>query len=219
RLDAIGMIWSDRNERQWDKYFEQVKQYYQLHGNLSIPKTYEVDGLKLGNWLSHQKSAYRAGRLSERRSGKLREIGIHKEIGSWEYKVVLVRKYLQEHKIGYIPQDVVVEGVWLGKWLAVQRKALEAGKLKPEQVKLLTGIPMRTKNEELWEKAYEQACAYYKTYGDLNISRGYVTDTGYRLGNWVSRQRQLRREGHLSDEQVQRLDAIGFVWEAEKTAV
>jgi len=219
RLDAIGMIWSDRNERQWDRYFERVKQYYQQHGNLSIPKNCEVDGLKLGNWFSHQKSEYRAGRLSERRSGKLREIGIDKETGSWEYKVVLVRKYLREHNTRHISQDVVVEGVWLGKWLAVQRKALEAGKLKPEQVKLLTGIPMRTKKEDLWEQAYEQACAYYKTYGNLNISRTYVTDTGYRLGHWVSRQRQLRRDGCLSDEQIRRLEAIGFVWEAEKTAV
>jgi len=219
RLDAIGMIWSDRNERQWDQYYEKVRQYYQRHGTLSMPQQYVMDGMKIGSWLSRQKAAYRAGRLSERRAGKMEAIGVGPKTDRWEYKVALAKKYMEENHTKNIPQNVVIEGVWLGKWLAVQRKALKNGTLNPEQVRLLEGVPMRTKNEEQWENAYEQARAYFEKNGNLLVSKRYVTDTGYGLGNWIYRQRLLRRDGNLTDEQVQRLNAIGFIWDIKKTAV
>ncbi|MCD7980829.1 MAG: Helicase associated domain protein [Clostridiales bacterium] len=219
RLDDIGMVWTVRNETLWDRYYAQAKQYYRLHGNLSVPKDFESDGLKLGGWIARQKAECRAGRVSGRRAEKLRAIGIGPEADPWESRVRLAKRYMEEHHINYIPQDTVVDGVWIGKWLAVQRKALEAGTLTPAQEKLLGEVPLRTKSEMLWENAYELARDYYEEHGSLDVRRKYVCDNGYGLGNWVSYQRKLRREGHLSEEQIRRLDAIGFVWKTEKAAV
>ncbi len=212
RLNSIGMIWTDRNEIVWDSYYEKAVQYYRKNGNIAMPKSYETDGMKVGVWLIRQKYEYRAGKLSERRAKKIEQLGVSAEPDTWESRVELAKKYLEEHHAKYIPQDTVVNGIWIGKWLAVQRKALEAGKLSPEQEKMLEGVPMWTKNEALWETGYAEAKAYYAANGDLNIPRRYVSDTGYALGVWIGYQRQQRRDGKLSESQIERLDAIGFVW-------
>lgn len=220
RLDAIGMNWGGRSEKIWDQYYEKAVQYYRLHGNLSVPRTYEADGLKLGSWVSRQKADYRAGRLSARRAGKLEASGAGPPAAdAWEAKAALARQYLREHGTARIPQDAVVDGVWLGKWLAVQRKARADGKLTPEQERQLEGIPLLTKSEEMWESAYALAKEYFEEHGDLNVPKRYASPGGYGLGSWVSRQRRLRREGRLTEEQIRRLEAIGFGRETEGAAV
>ncbi len=76
RLNAIGMIWTEGNEANWDKNFELAKQYYMTHGNLKVPRKYEVDGVNLGYWVMRQKTAYRSGKLSDYRKKKLESIGM-----------------------------------------------------------------------------------------------------------------------------------------------
>jgi hypothetical protein len=44
------------------------------------------------------------------------------------------------------------------------------------------------------------------------VPRSYKTDDGFALGNWVKNQRSKRDT--LSTDRKQRLEAIGFVWDA-----
>ncbi|MCD8119144.1 MAG: helicase associated domain-containing protein, partial [Lachnospiraceae bacterium] len=214
RLDAIGMIWEDRNEVLWDKYFDAARSYYQEHGNIDVPQKYETNGMKLGSWVNRQKVVYRAGKLPERRAKKLESLGVSAALDAWKEKIALARRYMTEQNVRYVAQDVVVDGFWLGKWLAAQRKALEAGELSTEQEQYLQSMPLYTKSEIQWEDAYAQAAEYYKTHGDLDVPRRYISATGYGLGSWVSYQKQQRRKGKLSAGQIQRLDEIGFEWGA-----
>lgn len=43
----------------------------------------------------------------------------------------------------------------------------------------------------------------------------YIGDSGFRLGDWLVRQRRSRNMGELSDEKVKLLDKIGFSWQSE----
>lgn len=68
-----------------------------------------------------------------------------------------------------------------------------------------------------WKLMFELAKAYYKEYGNLEMPAVYVTAEGYPLGLWVATQRSVRKgTGHsgLSEEQIQKLDSIGMVWES-----
>ncbi|MCK5876391.1 MAG: helicase associated domain-containing protein, partial [Candidatus Marithrix sp.] len=51
---------------------------------------------------------------------------------------------------------------------------------------------------------------YKDKYGDCKVPNRYYENK--QLGNWVSRQRRAKKERKLSEERIQRLDAIGFVW-------
>ena len=47
------------NEAKWQSKLELLRQYRQHHGTLSSSKSYEIDGVKLGEWVTDQRVAYK----------------------------------------------------------------------------------------------------------------------------------------------------------------
>lgn len=82
RLEKIGMDWSDRHDRSWQKYYAAARQYYQSHANLDIPAGYvTVDGITLGKWLArlrriYEKSGTTTRALSDTRKAMLDHLGM-----------------------------------------------------------------------------------------------------------------------------------------------
>ncbi len=77
-------------------------------------------------------------------------------------------------------------------------------------------IAERVPRAEFWDAMYEAARQYFLQNGNLNVPAAYVTPEGDRLGAWLIRQRDIRsgkRRGTLSEEQIQKLDAIGMSWQ------
>ncbi|MBV8941939.1 MAG: helicase associated domain-containing protein [Solirubrobacterales bacterium] len=55
----------------------------------------------------------------------------------------------------------------------------------------------------------------------LGFRRGqsYRDCDGFRLGGWVSKQRQFRQQGTLVDDRARRLESLpGWVWDARQVA-
>jgi Helicase associated domain len=66
-----------------------------------------------------------------------------------------------------------------------------------------------------WEKGFEHLQAFVNEHGHCGVPRGYLTADGYRLGAWVSNQRNNQdRVSRVSAERKARLDALGFIWDA-----
>ena len=64
RLEAIGMLWEGRNDRQWLKAYEAAARYFQQYGDLNVPYQYvSPEGIRLGYWVVRQRAAYK-GRFS-----------------------------------------------------------------------------------------------------------------------------------------------------------
>ena len=67
-----------------------------------------------------------------------------------------------------------------------------------------------------WDIYYAQAKIYYEANGNLAVNKSYVTASGLNLGSWLMTQRRVYAgtvAGNLSKEQIERLNAIGMVWE------
>ncbi len=143
RLDAIGMVWSDLAETKWEKGFQAADAYAKEHGNLRVPAGYRSEtGYPLGAWMQQQRRQYKKGRLSEDRICRLDTVCESWRAGSWETKLALVKAWYQEKGTLNIPQDTVVDGFWIGKWIAMQKKYLASGKLNKEQEALLSELPL-----------------------------------------------------------------------------
>ena len=56
RLRKIGFHTEKKTARQWNEKYELAKEYYELNGNLNIPLSYSVNGVKLGRWISNIRS-------------------------------------------------------------------------------------------------------------------------------------------------------------------
>ena len=60
RLEAIGMLWEGRNDRQWLKSYEAAARYFQQYGDLNVPYQYvSPEGIRLGYWVVRQRAAYK----------------------------------------------------------------------------------------------------------------------------------------------------------------
>ena len=77
RLDALGMIWGNRNDLQWEKGYAHAAEYVRQHRRLpGSPSFVCADGYKLGGWVADQREKYRAGKMKPERKHRLDIIGM-----------------------------------------------------------------------------------------------------------------------------------------------
>ncbi len=139
RLDKIGMYWGNCNENQWMQGYEAAKQYFQAHGNLDVPTMYKTnDGVLLGKWVARQRYVYQNPEkstkpLTQDRINLLEGIGmVWQKVDPWQHRYELAQKYLEEHGNLDIPATYKTDdGIWLGRWIYEQKRALQPGAKKP----------------------------------------------------------------------------------------
>ena len=212
------MDWMDRVDRIWENGFIEAKKYFELYGHLNVPVKYKTEnGFPLGNWIQRQRNVYKKDKISPERIKRLVEIGMNWNPNSWEHRFDLAKQYYEEHGNINISQKEVIQGVWLGKWIVSQKKAMEEGKLTNKQIEMLKTLPMEEvgRKDNLWWSMYEEARKYYEEFGNLNIPVNYLTSNGKKLSDWIIRQRRNYKLGKMSSGHKEKLDEIGFIWNLE----
>lgn len=146
-LTNIGMTWTCKFERAWERGYAEAGNYFAEHGDLNVPATYATkDGYMLGRWLDRQRE--RKGKLSQDRIDRLNTLGmVWDKTDSWEVRYTLAKQYFEEHGNLNVPPKYIADGVWLNKWLNEQ-KHIYLGKRKgksltADQISRLNAIGMR----------------------------------------------------------------------------
>ncbi len=230
KLEKAGMIW-DVGAYRWEMHFQAAEGYKRDFGNLEIPVQYITeDGKKLGVWLNNQKSSYRKGHgLTEGQVQKLESLGIcwerkaessfgnqtcmaSEKKASWEHRCQLVGEYFKKYgKLDISQQYVTRDGIWLGKWLYIQRMQYKKGILEAWKKKKLeeAGMCWKSATELAFEKGCKALEEYSAEYPGAGVPKSFVMPDGYRLGGWVYRQRKKKKAGKLMAEQVEKLAVLG----------
>lgn len=78
---------------------------------------------------------------------------------------------------------------------------------------VLTDETTRSWRGAPWETGLDLLAEYVQAAGSAEIRVDYETPEGFRLGRWVNTQRVWRRSGRLTQDRIDRLDALGVVWE------
>lgn len=225
KLDAIGMIW-DVNEAMWEEWYVLAKQYFESHQHLQVPRSYEINGKKLGVWIGAQRTAYRGknhSKITQQQIEKLEAIGMDWDPNNnqWEEMYLLARSFYEEHRHLNINGEYQAEGKKLGAWILTQRQALKGntnGNLTEERKAKLDSIGMVWEHHEaFWMEMYKLAEDFYQYYGNLLIPMQYEKD-GAKLGYWIGNQRKSYKKNNntLSSEKIKKLENIGMVWDASK---
>lgn len=81
KLNDLGIKWKINNKQnlKWQDYYNLLKDYYLSNGNTKLPRNYEINGIKLWEWLNNQRRAYRKNdnhKLNDRQISLLNEINI-----------------------------------------------------------------------------------------------------------------------------------------------
>lgn len=240
RLDALGMDWTNRNDRKWMSLYDVAAAYYHEHGNLNVPSEYVTpDGVLLGKWVARQRYAYlnpdrSSARVTPERKTLLDKLGmVWEKYDPWQERYDLALAYKTEHGDLEIPSVYkTADGVWLGSWVNRQRQALNSGSsaLSSERRKLLRILfkgerrpsdptaDHGTVREANWERNFRSAARYARKYKHLLVPASYVDSDGVRLGVWVSNLRAARKNRpdsyQVTPAHIKKLNSIGMVWDA-----
>ena len=222
KLEAIDMVW-DAQEYVWNKWYNLAVEYRNEHGDLLVPRKYVTSsGKKLGQWINRARQAYKNGDLSPDKIEKLNAIGmvwdasINKE-ETWNKWYQLAVEYRNEHGDLLVPNSCKTKsGENLGKWISKQRSIYKKGNLLPDQIERLNAIGMvwNASPKKPWEEWYELAVEYRNEHGDLLVPNSYKTKSGEKLGQWIRDCRKDYQKGNLSPDKIEKLNAIGMVWDA-----
>ena len=240
RLDALGMDWTNRNDRKWMSLYDVAAAYYHEHGNLNVPSEYVTpDGVLLGKWVARQRYAYlnpdrSSARVTPERKALLDKLGmVWEKYDPWQERYDLALAYKTEHGDLEIPSVYkTADGVWLGSWVSRQRQALNSGSsaLSSERRKLLRALfkgerrpsdpaaDHGTVREANWERNFRSAARYARKYKHLLVPASYVDSDGVRLGVWISNLRAARKNRpdsyQVTSAHIKKLNSIGMVWDA-----
>lgn len=143
---------------------------------------------------------------------------------AWERRYAAYLEWCRTHPGRRMPRATVVDGLGLGEWAAMQRRAYSAGVLAQERVDLLEQVPgwAWDVDSARFDDTVAALRAYVAEHGSVEESP--VSPSRFdglysakpcaeRLGLWMARQRQAYRRGSLPQQRIRQLEALpGWTW-------
>lgn len=234
RLDEIGFDWQGplrmkkwmNSQDRWELGFTRLVAFKRKHGHLRVPAK---KCATLDKWVEEQRTARANGSLSAAQITRLNAVGfpwVETYEALWMARYAELVSFHATH--GHCRPSLTAtkpDERRLAEWLHTQRSRLGAGKLPPARLGLLDALgwqeppprraspPPKPEYAALWEQRYHELAAYIQSHGHHRIPKSQPEFKSLRL--WVATQRNRHREGILRPELRERLEAMGFLWNAE----
>lgn len=72
-------------ETRWMCYYQLLKDYNDQYGNIDVPDAFEINGIRLGSWLSRQRQSYKRKTLSINKIQLLNELNVDWNVKNTQY--------------------------------------------------------------------------------------------------------------------------------------
>lgn len=196
-LEEVGFIW-DALDAKWSAFLSEFVEYRKKTGKIMLPESGT-----LTRWASRQRRLRRKGALSQERIDLLNRFDF-----PWDpldaFWMEGYRKCAEQISQGnrFPTTDTSV-----GRWMGQQRSEYKYGRLPQKYIDLLNQIGFVWDiNEETWERQF-------LAYQEYVLQNGHSSPRhSHPLGSWVNQQRNRKKAGRISQERIDRLNAVGFVW-------
>ncbi len=209
RLNSLGFSWHPLAE-QWEEGFAALQKFYKREGHCRVPQRHQEFGLKLGSWVGTQR--VRKESLTPDQIKRLDNLGFswdpHAE--QWEEGFAALQKFYQREGHSRVPKGHQEFGLNLGSWVAHRRREKEG--LTTDQTRRLDSLGFSwDPHAEQWEEGFAALQKFHQREGHCRVLKRHQ-EFGLNLGSWVTTQRS--KKDRLSPDQLERLNALGFVWKA-----
>ena len=219
-LTEIGMDWTWSKEQAWDENYALLAEFMSQNPNKPVPADLKtVTGGSLRNWKASQISAYRSGKLSSERIGKLELLGINLSVTDrWMKAYSYAVEFYEKHRHTNFPNNCVVEGIWMSGWWETQVDSYfgrNKRRLTAEQRSLLETLNIqnhRSVAERRWYEYYDSLQAYYAKHGNIAVPEHYTAGNKGNMRRWIQAQRKKHKEMKLTAEKIALLDSLGIIW-------
>jgi len=219
--DLADWSWDPRAD-DWDEYFRRLVDYAEHHGNVRVPKSYNVDGYRLKQWIILQRGMHGKGALDVARERRLEQLPgwtWDPYADRWEEGFNRLLDYIEQNGDARVPGKYVVDRYRLGGWVTAQRSFSAKGNLDADRKRRLQALPGWTWDArdyaDRWEEGFSQLLRYVERHGDARVPKAFMLD-GYNLGGWVGEQRTNFRKGVFDADRQRRLqDQPRWTWQAK----
>jgi hypothetical protein len=217
-VNAFDTRLVEATTRSWEFWFGMLERYAAREGDSRPKAAHREDGFALGGWVTNQLQLRRKGRLPDEYAARLEALpGWTWTLYEtwWDKNLALLERFADREGHASPLGTHVEKGVKLGMWVVNQRQALKRGKLSDSQVRRLEALPGW--RWEVIDEAWERGMTLLRRYVDRELNALVPQrhlEERFRLGTWVTEQRQNKREGALSSERQAELEAIpGWAWD------
>jgi superfamily II DNA or RNA helicase len=216
RLDDIGFEW-DPFETYWAEGFQYLRMYKEREGHCRVPAAHKENGFRLGQWANRQRQSKDQETLSEARRQQLGELGFVWDPfeTDWAEGFRYLTMYKEREGHCRVPQRHKENGFRLGQWVDNRRQNKETlSEARRQQLDEFGFVwdPFETD----WAEGFRYLRMYKEREGHCRVPAAHK-ENGFRLGQWVFRQRQSTDKETLSEARRQQLDELGFVWDPYET--
>ena len=126
KLETLdGWVWVLRDAK-WNNNFEALVLFKKQFGHTNVPAKTNFNGLKLGGWVSGQKT--KKDKLSDDRLHKLNELGFVWDFDTgthWETGFAHLKAFHEREGHCLVSQKQTADGFKLGQWVSNQRARRE----------------------------------------------------------------------------------------------
>ncbi|NOV26630.1 MULTISPECIES: DEAD/DEAH box helicase [Cupriavidus] len=229
-LENLGIVWKVENAM--ERGISCLAAWKERFGDANPPANavWSVDGgsdFRLGAWVSNLRVRYAKGLLPPTYVERLRALGVTLtsiQDEWWAAGFRAATSWASKYGTCNAPQsstwpEDATEGYPLGNWIVKQRILHSKSLLSESRCRQLEELRIvwklgQQKGEKSWNAGYEAAKLYAEVFGDCNAPQStcWPAPDGFRLGKWISEQRQSHRRGSLSEDRVRRLEGLGINW-------
>ena len=202
----------------WEFWFGLLLGFAEREGHARVPVEGREGEHRLGEWAHAQRQFKKKGQLSLDRASRLETLpgwSWDPFADDWEEGYLYLTTFVTREGHARIPYLHGESDFRLGQWVTVQRHANNTGKLSPERVARLAALPGWSWDPltDDWEEGLRRLVAFVEHEGNARVPKDY-REGDFRLGQWVSTQRQVNKKAQLSSEQISRLEALpGWSWD------
>lgn len=228
-LIALPNWFWDPHEAAWQNNYAALQQYVAREGNANVPKgrvePFGGEDLKLGMWVSSQRTDFKKGKLPAERVALLLAVPgwfWDAEEDAWSKKFAALKQFQAREGHASVQHGFVEhfngEDLNLGAWVTRQRHFRKSGRLTEDQEKLLTDLPgwIWDTNEAVWKAKYAALRQFEEREGHANVKQGHIevfNGEDLKLGTWCTTQRSVAKAGKLDPERKRLLEDLpGWHW-------
>ena len=142
----------------------------------------------------------------------IRTVLIESVTDSWEFWYGLLLKYVDENGTSQVPVIYkTIDHYPLGDWLNKQRRLKDKlSHIRKSRLELLSKWTWSVLDSK-WEQGFNYLLEFSKKNGGCAVPSHFITEDGYPLGGWVSKQRQAKDQLTLNRKAL--LESIkGWSW-------
>ena len=212
RIELIPNWEWNPHESRWKLFYDALAEFAQTNGHSRPPRSLIVLDMELGEWVKARRTEFNSGKLN---SSRIQEL---ETLPGWTWDPFedkwqnMYQRLLSEveKNQGSLPRTFNNKDI--STWVTRQRNLKSKNNLPEDRIILLERVSgwhwdYQTITRTNWDEMFDLLCKYVEIEGHARV-RDKSTWQGAKLGTWVSTQRLRKAQGTITQDQLERLEAL-----------